>query len=491
MSSPCLNQTGHAAWNADALSLYRRLLPAAFWDLCQREANLRRNNRVYTLAVVAWLMIGQRLRSHCPLDRAVLELLRGLPASFWPRPCKRLQNPQRETGPVSGNTAVYNKARRRLPLSGVESCRGHIFEQWTAETDGALPELRRRAFFFDGASVQLPPSPALRQSYPPGSNQHGESHWPLLRLLAAHDLKTGLAMRPQWGPANGKHAVSEQQLLEAAIDRLPASSRVVGDANFGVFSVAYCGSQRGHSVLLRLTAVRALHLAGGPLQDGMDRPIAWKPAREDRRRHPHLPKDACVHGRLLVCLVQPSNQAKPFLLAIFTTWDATPQQILDVYGQRWNIGTDLRTLKGTLHLEQLRCTTPEMAAKELDLAMAAYHLVRAVIYVAAQKTGLPPRAYSFTRVRHIVEAFAPLLAAATEPAEAQQIADRMMYYVAQAKLPRRTRKRPSYPREVWPQPQSFPRRKRQPMPPRAIFKKSAALGNLARPTALRQNQRDF
>ncbi len=459
MSSPCLSQAGYEAWNADALSLYRRLLPAAFWDLCQREVKLRQNNRVYTLAVVTWLMISQWLQSHGPLERAVLELLRGLPASFWPKPCKRLQNPQRKTTPVSANTAAYNKARHGLPLRIVESCCDHIFEQLTAETDGSLPGLRQRAFFFDGTSVQLPPSPALHQSYPPGSNQHGESHWPLLRMLVAHDLKTGLAMRPQWGPANGKHAVSEQQLLEAAIDRLPASSLVVGDANFGVFSVAYCGSQRGHSVLLRLTAVRALHLAGGPLQDGIDRPIAWKPTREDRRRHPHLPQDACVQGRLLVCLVQPSNQPKPFLLAVFTTCDATPQQILDLYGQRWNIETDLRTLKGTLQLEQLRCTTPEMVAKELDLAMAAYNLVRAVIYLTAQKTGLPPRAYSFTRVRHIIEAFAPLLAAASNAAEAQTIANRMTYYVAQAKLPKRTRKRPSYPREVWPRPQSFPGRK--------------------------------
>jgi len=454
-----LNQTAHEAWKADVLSLYQRLLPAAFLNLCQREAELRQNNRVYTLAVVMWLMICQWLQGHSPLDQAVLELLRGLPATFWPKPCKRLQDPPRETGPVSSNTAAYNKARHRLPLSVVEPCCDHIFEQLTAEADGALPQLCRRAFFFDGTSVELPPSQALRQSYPPGSNQHGASHWPLLRMLAAHDLNTGLAMRPQWGPANGQYAVSEQQLLEAAIDRLPVLSLVVGDANFGVFSVAYTASQRGHAVLLRLTAARALHLAGGPLQHGIDQRITWKPSREDRRSHPDLPKDACVHGRLLVFLVQPSNQAKPFLLAVFTTWEATPQQILDVYGQRWNIETDLRTLKGTLHLEQLRCTTPDMVAKELDLAMAAYNLVRAIIYLAAQKAGLPPRAFSFTRVGRIVQAFAPLLAAAQSPEQAQAIVDRIMYYAGQAKLPKRTRKRASYPREVWSKPQSFPRRK--------------------------------
>jgi len=64
MSSPCSSQTSRETWNAGALSLYRRLLPAAFWDLRQREANLRQNNRVYTLAVVTWLMIGQWLHGH-------------------------------------------------------------------------------------------------------------------------------------------------------------------------------------------------------------------------------------------------------------------------------------------------------------------------------------------------------------------------------------------------------------------------------------------
>jgi hypothetical protein len=34
-----------------------------------------------------------------------------------------------------------------------------------------------------------------------------------------------------------------------------------------------------------------------------------------------------------------------------------------------------------------------------------------------------------------------------------------MYYVGQAKLPRRKRQRRCYPREVWPQPYKYPKRK--------------------------------
>ena len=54
---------------------------------------------------------------------------------------------------------------------------------------------------------------------------------------------------------------------------------------------------------------------------------------------------------------------------------------------------------------------------------------------------------------------APLIAAARNPTEGQKHFDRMMYYVSQAKLPKRRRKRPSYPREIWGKGAKFPNRK--------------------------------
>jgi len=273
----------------------------------------------------------------------------------------------------------------------------------------------------------------------------------------AHDLDTGLAMRPQWGPLHGEQAVSEQGLLEQALDRLPSQAVVAGDANFGVFSVAYAAAQRGHPVVLRLTTARAQRLAGGPLRDGIHRRIQWRPTRDDRRSHPELPVDACVVGRLIVRQVQPSDASKAFLLALFTTLEAKPGKIVSLYGNRWNIETDLRSLKGTLQLEQLTCTSPEMVAKEIVVAMLDYNLVRTITYLAAQKAGLSPRAFSFTRVRNVINAFAPLIANAQDQREGRRLFDKMMYYVGQAKLPKR--KRPSYPRAVWGRPQVYPKRK--------------------------------
>jgi hypothetical protein len=253
--------------------------------------------------------------------------------------------------------------------------------------------------------------------------------------------------------------VSEQSLLEVAIDRLPEGSVVAGDANFGIFSVAYAAVQRGHPVLLRMTLLRARRLAGGSAKDGIDRPVVWRPSRDDRKSHPALPADACVSGRLIVRQVQPGDDAAPFLLALFTTLQTDQDEVLNLYGLRWNIETDLRTLKCSLQLEQLSCTTPEMVAKEINVGLAAYNLVRAVTCLASERSGIPPRGYSFTRVRRIIETFTPLVANATSEKEAKKQFELMMYYVGQAKLPKRKRKRPAYPRVVWGRGAKFPNRK--------------------------------
>lgn len=444
---------------AHVLSLYMRLLPAEFFAQVRQLEKLRRqNNRVYTDAVVIWLMILQRL-SAGTLETAVLELLRTLPAAFWPQPCKRLQARADDSkATLSSNTGSYNQARQELPLTIVEQSGDRTFQQLIEQFANSATG-GQNAFFIDGSTMRMPHRPELCAHYPPGSNQYGKSHWPLLRIVVAHDLYTGLAMRPQWGPSNGDHAVGEQALLEQAIDRLRAGCVLLGDANFGVFSVAYAATQREHPVVLRLTLQRAKALAKDQLRDGMDLRCQWQPSPHERRNHPELPATACVQGRLIVRQVQPSNAENPFLLALFTTLEDKADSVIELYGYRWNIETDLRSLKTMLGLEQLCSTTPEMVAKEIDVGILAYNLVRAVTCVAAQKAGLQPRQFSFTRVRNVINAFAPKIASARDQREAQRWADTMMYYVHQAKLPRRRKKRPTYPRAVWHKPQTFLKRK--------------------------------
>lgn len=413
---------------------------------------------MYSALVVLWLLVRQRIQGGASLETAVLDLLQGLPATFWPHPCKRIRDWRAGGSSPSSNTGAYNQARQALPLSVVQKSCDHIFDQLLARMAPPPAKDEPRTFVLDGSTMRAAHTPELCKTYPPGSNQHGESHWPVIQVVVAHDLLTGLAMRPESGAMYGPEAVSEQALLERAIDRLPPGARVIGDANFGVFSVAYAAAQRGYSVLLRLTVGRAQRLAGGDLHDGIDRELEWKPSKWERRTHPELPPDACVRGRLLVRKVKPDNGGPAFLLALFTTLSSTVKDSFELYGKRWAIETDLRTLKSTLRLDQLTCATSDMVAKEIDMGITAYNLVRALIGFASEQSGIPPRGYSFTKVRLILQTFGPALANAPDERTAQRIMDQIMTYVQQSKLPRRKRKRPSYPREVWQRGAYFPSR---------------------------------
>jgi hypothetical protein len=200
-----------AAPTAEVMSLYLRLVPAAYFTRLREQQQLRRlNNRVYTDAVVIWLMVVQRLHAAGTLETAVLELMRGLPEAFWPRPCKRLRDCAKD-GKLSAHTASYNQARQQFPLAVVEGSADHVFGQLLEQIGGPDTVAQRKAFFVDGSSMRLPHNPALAESYPPGSNQHAKFHWPTVRVVVAHDVYRGLAMRPEWGAMSGEDAVSEQQ----------------------------------------------------------------------------------------------------------------------------------------------------------------------------------------------------------------------------------------------------------------------------------------
>ncbi len=432
------------------LTLYLRLVPITFFAGLLLHSRQRRHRCVFSIPVVLWLMIFQRLQNKGTLAAAVQQVVCGLPPALNPQRCKR----QRERN-VSSNTGGYNQARQKLPVEIVRTVSDQIFEQLMSREPGP------RMFLLDGTTLTMPCTPSLMEAYPPSRNQIGESHWPILRLLVAHDLNSGIALRPEWGPAGGAKTVSEQQLAEKLIPRLPAQAGLLGDQNFGVFSMARAAQQSDHPVLLRLTPARAKRAFGFAFNCGTDLKMEWKPSKNERRTHSQWPCDASVKGRLIIRKVYPSDGSGPLKLYLFTTLDLPAKEIVQIYGQRWNIETDLRTIKKTIRLEMLECQTPEMIAKEIALAITAYNLVRAVINESAQRTGMNPRQYSFSRVQDLINAWLPHLACITSEAERNAEYERMITYAGQCKLYKR-KKSTSYPRAVWHRRRTFPPHKSDP-----------------------------
>lgn len=403
--------------------------------------------------MVIWLMIFQRLDPKGTLSAAVRHLLtgpvRGL-VRWSDGTCTLL---------LSANTSAYSQARCKLPLKVAEQVSELLFESLQQQQPRTLPGLKQPVFLLDGSTILLAHSPELAKAYPPPRNQHGASHWPVMRVLVAHDVISGLAAPPCWGPMDGPQAVSEQGLSKDIMSRLPAGCGVLGDRNFGVFSMAYHATEQNHPVLFRLTEVRARKLNGGVIAPPAktDKAILWSPSREDLRSNPEIPASASVAGRLLACKVRDAH-GKWQKLYFFTTFTLPPDQILGVYGYRWNIETDLRSLKREVRLHMLDVRSPDMAAKELVLGVAAYNLTRAAMNEAGSALGLDPRQFSFSQAQDTLNAFLPILAKATSRQERHQITQQMLRVFAQSKLPRH-RKRSSYPREIWPRPCSFPKRK--------------------------------
>jgi putative transposase len=434
------------------LRLFQKAAPVSFFEEVCREQEYPFRRGVYSVMVVVWLMIWQRLQSRSSLAAAVQCLLQG-PAGVLMDRCKRVEQDK-----ISAATGGYCQARQRLPQRIVIQVSDRIVEQLRREMQEGRPGLGRPIFLIDGSSLLLSHTPELVQRFSPGRNQYGSNHWPVLKLVVFHDVFSGLALRPSWGSMYGPQAVSEQSLAEQALERLPEDAVVLADCNFGIFAFAWAVGQSRRPMIFRLSRPRAQKILGTPLVSGTDRKILWEASDWDQKHHPELPPDATVAGRLLVC-ENPSRRDD--LLYLWTTLNLPAEQILEMYGLRWNIETDLRSLKRTVGLQQLNSKSPEMIEKELLLAVAAYNLVRAVMCLAARRAGIDPRRLSFSFTQTVVEAALPGLDQATTEAEYGQRLERMLRYAAQGKLPKRSRKR-SYPRQIWGRSGAFPRRKRVP-----------------------------
>jgi hypothetical protein len=395
-------------------------------------------------------MINQRLQPGGTLAKSVEQLAQGHFACLLSR-CKRVTEKR-----IGLGTGGYCRARQNLPKLLVRDSVNELIQRLRQHIGLPTSEGQRRVYVLDGSSLQLEYGAEMVKTYPQAEHRHGKSHRPVVRMVVLHDVDTGLAEQPCWGPMYGPQAVSEQALAEQATRSLPAGSVILGDRNFGIFSVAYHAQAQGHGVIIRLTAVRAHKLAGGTIAGAIDQPVPWRTSRWDGKKHRSWADDASVPGRLIAQQVGRGKQKQ--WLYWFTTLDLPAEQIVDCYGKRWRIETDLRSLKQTLRLQRLPVHSVGMMEKELLVAVLAYNLVRTIMYLAAQRSGSDPRQLSFTYACNIVLDGYPKILAVRGAKRQEQELDAIIDLVARCKLPRRTKRR-SYPRAVWRQGFQFPTRK--------------------------------
>jgi hypothetical protein len=233
-SSPALQPAPVECRQQQIFRWFGKTLPQSFFESLQQDLGITGNSCIFTLPVTIWLMILQRLSQKGTLATAVTELIHGNGRELL-EPCKQVREDS-----ISASTGAYSRARQRIPVEAVRRVAERTFEH--LHEISARSTLRERLFLLDGSSIRLAHAPALLKTYPEAENQHGKSHWPVMRVAVMHHVVTGLAMAPQFGAMYGPDAASEQGLAEALIDQLPPLSVLIGDRNFGIFAMrCWCG----------------------------------------------------------------------------------------------------------------------------------------------------------------------------------------------------------------------------------------------------------
>ena len=196
---------------SSVLSLYQRTTSCGVLEYLERQSNVRRRKGIYTLAVVFWLMILQRLQKGASQAGMVQQLAQGAADPLLAR-CKRVREKK-----ISVRTGGYCQARQRMPKLVARQVSEEILERLRAELSEPWPGLRGPVYLLDGSSLELEHCRELVRAYPPGTNGRSQGHWPVLKVVVMHDAGSGLAQTPCWGPMYGAEAVSEQALAEEAM----------------------------------------------------------------------------------------------------------------------------------------------------------------------------------------------------------------------------------------------------------------------------------
>ena len=418
---------------ASAVEMLRELLPDEELDRLQPCGPAT----VYTTMITLWMMTLQRLGGGKTLNAIVKDVLSHnrelLPNN------KRLRE-----GTLSETSGAYSDARTRLKLETVEFFANRVCDSLIKASPPSIDG--RYWYTLDGTTMTLAPTPELKAAFPPATNQHGESVWPVMLVLVAHELLSSCALPPEIGPMYGEKNTSEGKLAKQMAKRLPRGSVAMADSGYGIFSVAYATVSEGHSILFRLTKSRfkALVRQATVIEEWEGLAtyrLHWTPSLKDRRSNPDLPADAALEG--LLHQVPLENET----LFLVTTLTISSDQAGEYYARRYDVEHDIRDVKVTLDTEHIRAKSVEMVKKELLTSLVAYNLVVQFRRQAAKLAGVTPRRLSFTGVWNTFESFLltqpPCSAAAwTSRYEAAlQIASR-------DKLPNRPGR--SYPRRAHP-----------------------------------------
>lgn len=357
---------------------------------------------------------------------------------------------------LSASTSAYCQARGRLPEWVLSALAKKVGREVHEQVPDECKWRGRSIKLTDGTNTSMPDTAANQEVYPQSITQKEGAGFPLTRMVGVISLAGGalldLAIAPWSGKGTGEHA-----LLRQLMSAFEAGDIVLGDAYYASFFLVALLIERGVDVVFAAGSSRKRDFDAGRRLGQGDHIVDWKkPARPkwmDKETYARFAKTIEVRETRVV-LEEPGFKTKTLVL-VSTLKDekaVNPRDLAELYGYRWFIEVDFRSIKTIMQMDVLRCKTPEMVRKEIWAHLLAYNLVRKAMLEAAIVHQRRPRDMSFKLTLQMMGAF--LQAGVLSP-ENTQAYQRFQKAIISKTIGRQ--KRPSEPRMIKRRAKAFPR----------------------------------
>lgn len=412
------------------------LLPPGL--LSQSDEGLNSRERVYSVQRTFFGFLYQVLKP----DSSCREIVRQTQALF------ALHDRDR----VDENTSAYCQARKRLPLDTL--CRVRVGVAATGEKLAKL-WLGLRPKVIDGTTVSLPDTKKNQNAYPQWSGQKPGCGFPLLKLVGVFSLTTGVLL----DYAKGNKHQSELRMLRGLLDQFKPGDLALADRGFCSYALIALLLLRQIPCLFRLHKARPSDLRKGKRLAKNDRLLTWFKPYEKPRWLPSscwkkIPEQLNVRVlRFKLCRRGYRPESVTLVTTLLDAEKYPTQEVALLYARRWKIELWFRDIKTSMGMEVLRCKSPAMLHKELEMFLIGYNFIRCLMVQAGVSNDLPLDRMSFKGTVDSVRQFSLAIAQARSKKKQNQLITELLEVIARDEVPDRPGRRE--PRAVKRRPKPF------------------------------------
>lgn len=301
--------------------------------------------------------------------------------------------------PPSPDTGAYCRARAKLPERVLYRLVYTVADELESRVPADWLWQGRHVKIGDGTTLLAPDTAANRQVWPQARTQKPGVGFPILRMLVLLSLATGALCGVAMGPYKGKET-GEPALLRELLNRFEQGDVFLGDCCFCSYFLLALLLAGGVDVVVRQHQCRRTDFRCGQRLGRKDHVVVWqRPARPtwmDQETYATIPETLRVRELQVRVEVRGFRVQQLVVVTTLTDVQQYPQaEIARLFRQRWHVELDLRSIKVTLHMDDLRCKSPEMVRREILAHWLSYNLIRKVMAQAALSQAKLPRELSF------------------------------------------------------------------------------------------------